>query len=53
MKQIMLLALAGVLLAGCGVKPGSVDAPPGQEDVKFPRTYPDMSADPVPNGPTP
>jgi len=35
-------------LSGCGIKPGSVEPPPGAEDRVFPRTYPDPSTDPTP-----
>jgi len=39
----LILILLVMTAAGCGTKPGSVDAPPGAEDKVFPRTYPDPS----------
>ena len=40
----ILVALA--CLAGCGIKPGEVSAPPHMERDPFPHTYPDPSTDP-------
>lgn len=37
-----------LLMTACGIKPGSVDAPPGAEDRPFPRTYPAPDPAPVP-----
>jgi predicted small lipoprotein YifL len=39
-KIILLLALFSLPIAGCGVKPNSVDAPEGAEEVVFPQQYP-------------
>ncbi len=44
MRNIILL-LGVLALGGCGVKPGSVEPPPGGENA-FPRTYPDTATDP-------
>ena len=33
-------AVAALMLAGCGKKPGFVDAPPGVDPDPFPRMYP-------------
>ncbi|MCB9991691.1 MAG: hypothetical protein H6867_10055 [Rhodospirillales bacterium] len=35
-------------LSSCGIKPDSVEPPPGAESKEFPRTYPDPSTDPKP-----
>jgi hypothetical protein len=44
-----LLAFGFMLaLAGCGKKPGHVDAPDDVENDTYPRTYPDLSTDPKP-----
>ena len=45
------LPLLVLPLSGCGIKPSSVDPPPGAENLKFPRTYPDLSTDPGPQRP--
>lgn len=45
--SFVLIALS-TALTGCGIKPGSVEPPPGAEDRVFPRTYPDPSTDPRP-----
>ncbi len=37
--------VALMFLAGCGIKPGTVSAPPGIEKDNFPHTYPDPSTD--------
>jgi len=34
------LILVALPLAGCGKKPGGVTAPQGEEEDRFPRTYP-------------
>jgi len=39
-KNIFFLGFTCILLASCGVKPSSVDAPSGSEGVEYPRTYP-------------
>jgi len=31
---------AALVLGGCGIKPGKVDAPPGVQKDSFPKTYP-------------
>ena len=38
MKYFLLLSL--LVVAACGVKPGQLDAPSGDKDKPFPRTYP-------------
>ena len=40
MKKLTLLTLLCCALAGCGIKPGSVEPPEGSEGTAFPRTYP-------------
>jgi hypothetical protein len=41
MRKYLLYILAiTVPLAACGVKPKSVKAPEGAEEIVFPRTYP-------------
>ncbi|MCB9988944.1 MAG: hypothetical protein H6868_06370 [Rhodospirillales bacterium] len=42
------LFLSTMLLGACGIKPNSLDAPPGVENDTYPRTYPDVSTDPSP-----
>lgn len=45
--RLAMLSLCVILtLAGCGVKPGDVDPPQGEERDHFPRTYPELSDDP-------
>jgi hypothetical protein len=39
---VFLLAIA-CLGTGCGIKPGSVSAPQGEDKDNFPRVYPDPS----------
>jgi len=39
-KLWILIIILSLPIAACGVKPKSVDAPVGAEDVQFPRTYP-------------
>lgn len=39
---------ASLVLAGCGIKPDTLDPPPGAEGKVFPRTYPDPSTDLTP-----
>lgn len=53
MRATLLLALAALMLAGCGRKPGFVDAPPGSDPAAYPRTYPDPRTDPAPTGVNP
>jgi hypothetical protein len=40
--------VAGLALAGCGKKPGSVDPPPEVTNDTFPQVYPDPATDPKP-----
>ena len=40
------LLLLSMAVAGCGVKPDKVDAPPGARETSFPATYPHPSTDP-------
>lgn len=45
----ILVCVTGLLLAGCGIKPGDVSAPPGApEPDAFPHTYPSPATDPKP-----
>jgi hypothetical protein len=44
----LLFYLSLATAAGCGIKPGNVEAPPGVEPDSFPRTYPDPATDPQP-----
>lgn len=37
---ILMMIVLSMPLAGCGVKPASVDPPPGAENDVFPNTYP-------------
>ena len=48
MKHTIMLLSFVILLAGCGIKPGSVSAPKDLEKDYFPRTYPDPATDPDP-----
>jgi hypothetical protein len=48
---ITLALLSATSLGGCGVKPGSVDPPPGAEQQVYPETYPDTATDPEPVAP--
>ncbi|HEU0117469.1 MAG TPA: hypothetical protein VFR09_02445 [Alphaproteobacteria bacterium] len=45
-RQIACLIALGLVLTGCGKKPGHVDPPLGADETAFPRTYPDISTDP-------
>jgi hypothetical protein len=36
-----------VLLGGCGIKPGEVDAPEGVKKDTFPEIYPNPKTDPA------
>lgn len=38
-----------LLLSGCGIKPGDVSPPQGEEKDQFPRAYPEPSTDPNPH----
>lgn len=38
--SLMLLLGATLILAGCGIKPGSLTSPEGKDSDTFPRTYP-------------
>jgi len=43
-KTLSLCLCLGIVLgtlAGCGIKPSFVDPPQGEEQDRFPRTYPD------------
>lgn len=48
MKKAALMTLVCSLLAGCGIKPGAVEPPSGENAPAFPRAYPDLSNDPAP-----
>lgn len=44
-----MMICACIVLGACGVKPGSVEPPEGSPDPDpFPRTYPNVSTDPLP-----
>ena len=45
MRNVFVLALSALVLASCGVKPGSVES-----GETHPRTYPNVQTDPLPNG---
>lgn len=48
-RKTMVIAVMTMMLAGCGIKPDFVQAPPGSpEPDEFPHTYPDPSTDPAP-----
>jgi hypothetical protein len=48
-KKYLFLALCALLLCtACGKRPDTVDAPDGTDPRAYPRTYPDISTDPVP-----
>lgn len=48
-RKTMVIAVMTLALAGCGIKPDFVQAPPGSpEPDEFPHTYPDPSTDPAP-----
>ena len=34
------LCLSALFLGACGIKPGDLQPPTGQQDTAFPRTYP-------------
>jgi predicted small lipoprotein YifL len=41
MRKIILTGFLAILtLAGCGIKPGSLQPPEGADNTVFPRTYP-------------
>ena len=40
-----LLALS-MTVSACGIKPSRVSPPAGEEDTRFPATYPDPATDP-------
>tara|TARA_B100001989_G_C24531835_1_gene462056 strand:- start:1546 stop:1698 length:153 start_codon:yes stop_codon:yes gene_type:complete len=40
LKLHILVLFLAIGLAGCGVKPSSVDAPQGNDQDSFPHTYP-------------
>ncbi len=39
-KNVFLLGSLLLIVAACGVKPSSVETPPGSEGSSFPHTYP-------------
>lgn len=39
-----------IMLAACGIKPGSVDSPAAGQPDTYPRTYPDLNTDPSVKG---
>ena len=46
MRILTLLFLIGFGLAGCGIKPGEVAPPSGDDDKPYPATYPNPNTDP-------
>lgn len=46
---VMSFLCALITLAGCGVKPDSLEPPPGTAPNSYPRTYPDIATDPIPH----
>lgn len=46
-KALFIIILA-CPIAACGIKPGHVDSPSGEEKDYFPRKYPDVATDPAP-----
>lgn len=46
MRKFTILVMGIALLAGCGIKPSSVDPPEGANEGDFPRVYPDVHTDP-------
>jgi len=40
MRALMILLVLSVVAAGCGKKPGTLDAPEEGKNITFPRTYP-------------
>lgn len=38
--KFLFILILSVPFSACGVKPDSVEPPPGSEDTLFPRTYP-------------
>ncbi len=53
-RALLVIATAAVALtlAGCGKKPGFVDAPQGRENDRFPQGYPNPKTDPKPGQPS-
>ena len=45
---IAILILMSTTITACGIKPAKLDPPPGSEQEKFPRDYPDASTDDSP-----
>ncbi|HPD82800.1 MAG: hypothetical protein R3D88_01045 [Alphaproteobacteria bacterium] len=39
-KTFIFIVLLSLPVVACGIKPSSVDAPQGEENDSFPRTYP-------------
>lgn len=50
MKKAASLLIVLGLLTACGIKPSSVEPPDADKGTAFPRTYPDISTDPLPGG---
>ena len=45
-----ILVILGVcfFVTSCGIKPDSMEPPPGAEGKQYPHTYPDIANDPSP-----
>jgi predicted small lipoprotein YifL len=39
-KHFLLLAAIAVAVTGCGIRPGQLDAPQGEDKDAFPHVYP-------------
>ena len=39
-KLLLILALTGIALSACGIKPGHLTPPKGEKNDTFPRVYP-------------
>jgi hypothetical protein len=49
MKILLVFPVIAIFLAGCGIRPGSIDAPDGSENKPFPRQYPQPDTEPHPD----
>ena len=44
LRRLALMCAVGLLLAGCGRKPSSVDPPQGKANDHFPQPYPNLNS---------